>query len=1067
MKIFYSLTLVFALSVTISLLSLANITDAKADNPPYPIFTNPIEIHPSRPLHRFFMVDPYQDVLNQFDNYDFDGDGTKEINSLNFLPFESEEGVSAKGSKFLLVLVESRLLSDLSGLPHAANTTLAKLKRFKQDLKLDNYTTRFISADIYGGSKHQDGATVLALRRFLIKTKEFYSNFQGVVLIGSFPETTLVRRWIWNKTNETINIKGNEYKNKNFVRIIPELIDTRAEIVLSDLDGNWESTYKKAAMNVEGVVAIPDAGTSWPPATTATIKSSIYEVTNYNYQDFFFIQDDNYTKSISASKLQLNIDNRMRNLETASSDRSLANPLSRPDIIVSRINPIHIAVNPDLNYRDSDGKSLIASDGKPQTVRASAAINTGLNFRDQKLERRLIWDFLDRNHNFRRGGDTGLAFRTAAITAKDSGLLNPTTFNNDLRKSSSSFTTSVAYPEASLVDYVKMVKNPAVLIGIAAHSNPWNSGYGSNYTLNTLTSDVGSKPWRWERVGNTFNYEPSLKNQNGAADLYVHRTMWENKVLSSAGEHMYVHMGCEANGAAGADSEPYNSNNYAGFQNAEGILFYLNGLNIITRAKTFYDKPEGFSEALGKTTRSRFGDGWRAYFDHDSRLADLNRDQASNKKVYNWSVLGDWTLRLNYDNGLGFFNGQYNRLNNIANHPNETWAGGWNFVSADNSVVGSGDFNGDGKSEILVKSNWGIGLLSLNSEGVLTSIVAKPRDTWFGEWRYDATINSGRDQIKEIADFDGDGRDEILITSSWGIGILKLQGNTFVSIMAKPKDTWFGEWRYNASVNSGLDKIEGVGNFDGSDRKQILISSSWGIGILKYVGGTLTSMVAKPKDTWFGEWRYNASVNSGHDRIEAIANFIGGTSKKDQILIASSWGIGILSLDSTGKNLNTILAKTTDTWFGGWRYNSNATSGDKIAGAVDMNGDGAAEVVITSNWGIGLLDYDEHARTFNSLVSKPNDTWFGAWRYNASVNTGKDRILGFGKFENNNKKDILVASSWGQGILKLNGNSFTTVSANPHGSKIGLWWLNTNDRLVTVGKFSSAAGEGEEFILKR
>jgi len=42
------------------------------------------------------------------------------------------------------------------------------------------------------------------------------------------------------------------------------------------------------------------------------------------------------------------------------------------------------------------------------------------------------------------------------------------------------------------------------------------------------------------------------------------------------------------------------------------------------------------------------------------------------------------------------------------------------------------------------------------------------------------------------SDFDGDGKAEILIASPWGIGILKLAGNTLTVPMMAPNGTRFG-----------------------------------------------------------------------------------------------------------------------------------------------------------------------------------------------------------------------------------------------------------------------------------
>ncbi len=95
-----------------------------------------------------------------------------------------------------------------------------------------------------------------------------------------------------------------------------------------------------------------------------------------------------------------------------------------------------------------------------------------------------------------------------------------------------------------------------------------------------------------------------------------------------------------------------------------------------------------------------------------------------------------------------------------------------------------------------------------------------PAGTRFGGWLY-----SVNDRISGVGDFDGDGKVEILITSDWGIGILKQQGDTFDSPVIHPAGTRFGGWLY--SVN---DRISAVGDFDGDGRVDILITSDWGIG---------------------------------------------------------------------------------------------------------------------------------------------------------------------------------------------------------------------------------------------
>jgi hypothetical protein len=51
------------------------------------------------------------------------------------------------------------------------------------------------------------------------------------------------------------------------------------------------------------------------------------------------------------------------------------------------------------------------------------------------------------------------------------------------------------------------------------------------------------------------------------------------------------------------------------------------------------------------------------------------------------------------------------------------------------------------------------------------------------------------------SDFDGDGMAEIPVTSPWGIGILRLSGNTLTAPMMAPNGTPFGGWLLNTADN--------------------------------------------------------------------------------------------------------------------------------------------------------------------------------------------------------------------------------------------------------------------------
>ena len=65
----------------------------------------------------------------------------------------------------------------------------------------------------------------------------------------------------------------------------------------------------------------------------------------------------------------------------------------------------------------------------------------------------------------------------------------------------------------------------------------------------------------------------------------------------------------------------------------------------------------------------------------------------------------------------------------------------------------------------------------------------------------DGCLNTADNQFSAVADFDGDGRAEILVTSPWGIGILKLSGSTLNAPMMAANGTRFGGWLLNTADN--------------------------------------------------------------------------------------------------------------------------------------------------------------------------------------------------------------------------------------------------------------------------
>ena len=308
-----------------------------------------------------------------------------------------------------------------------------------------------------------------------------------------------------------------------------------------------------------------------------------------------------------------------------------------------------------------------------------------------------------------------------------------------------------------------------------------------------------------------------------------------------------------------------------------------------------------------------------------------------------------------------------------------------------------GDFDGNGEDDVLVKGKWGMGIQSLDS-GNLTAVLFQTTGTWFGGWNF----NPNQNRIDGIGDFDGDGDDDILITGGSRIAILSKSGSGFTAIVNQPSGTRFGGWLY-ASSNA----IKGLGDFDGDGDEDFIITSTWGIGILTKSGSTFTSLVCQAVGTRFGDWLY---ANS--NKIQGIGDF--DADGDDDFIITSSWGIGILT--RSGSTLTSTVCKAANTVFGSWTYRTT----DEIRGIGDFDGDGDDDILITGNSMIGVLV--KSGSSLTSLVYQSAGTRFGGWLYAAS-----NTVRTIGYCDSDSRADIIITSAWGMGILERSGSSFTSL----------------------------------------
>lgn len=381
--------------------------------------------------------------------------------------------------------------------------------------------------------------------------------------------------------------------------------------------------------------------------------------------------------------------------------------------------------------------------------------------------------------------------------------------------------------------------------------------------------------------------------------------------------------------------------------------------------------------------------GW--HFDTNNRVAgagDYDGDRTDEIVVRSpWGIAilkaagSDWVSLLVAPTGTRFGGWQLDPVNDDI----DTLA---KDVFSPQIVRKGSDFNGDVRDDLLIRSRWGIAILTLTGS-TLTPLMLAANGTSLGGWRLDGQ----NDKIQKIGDFNGDNRDDILITSRWGIGLLTLSGSGLRPLMGAANGTSLGGWFLNVggqAASSATDEIIGVGDFNDDGKDDIVIRSSWGIGILTLEGNTLTLLMAAPRGTRFGGWYSDTS-----DEM-LLGDF--NHDQKTDILVRSTWGMGILTLNSHARSLSLVMAARSGTRLGGWSFDAR---NDKLLGIGDFDGDGGDDIFIQSAWGIGSLAL--RGTTLQHFAAKPWRTLAGSWPLIQS-----DRILQFGRYQDSARSQVLI-----------------------------------------------------------
>jgi len=245
--------------------------------------------------------------------------------------------------------------------------------------------------------------------------------------------------------------------------------------------------------------------------------------------------------------------------------------------------------------------------------------------------------------------------------------------------------------------------------------------------------------------------------------------------------------------------------------------------------------------------------------------------------------------------------------------------GGWfdNYLNSGTSaptswhIAGTGDFNGDGRDDVVWR----------NDNGAISNWLGTANGGWFDNYANGGTSAPTSWHIAGTGDFNGDGRDDLLLRNDNG---------AVTSWLGTANGGWFDNY-LNAGTSAPTSwHIAATGDFNGDGRDDILFRND---------NGAITSWLGTANGGWFDNYQNAGTSAPTSWHIVGTGDFNG--DGRDDILL---------------RNDNGAVTNWLGTANGGWFDNylnagTSAPTSWHVASIGDFNGDGRDDILFRNDNG--------------------------------------------------------------------------------------------------------------------